>query len=273
MKKIISLLLAFAMSFVFCFPAAATVVNEEAQLMEREFSLVGKDLPNGDAVFYLKNGNQIISSSYVSRERGTAVYRNYQTNIVEETQTNNSRLASSPNLAKASYTYRGAITYEYYGPNFEEPQGQRVLDCSYSFEIDDYDQYNLNGKYQDAAQVVGVICSFFALPAGIASVFVQHICSYLGFGLGVLGPIIIPDMMGDCTSTTVTWELQDQNISSLLGYLEGTRYDFEYDGEECTEYEGHYYPVTSFAERDYDFAYDAYTCVYGQGRCSVIEWD
>ena len=89
----------------------------------------------------------------------------------------------------------------------------------------------------------------------------------------MLGPIIIPDMMVDCTSTTVTWELQDQNISSLLGYLEGTRYDFEYDGEECTKYEGHYYPVTSFAERDYDFAYDAYTCVYGQGRCSVIEWD
>ena len=264
MKKLMSLVLAIITCLSLCIPAFATQATDEP-------NLVCEDLPNGDAVFYIKDGNHKISETYVSRSSGCVTYKNFLTG---ETDTINCPPRIHPSIAPmASYTNAGSINYDYFSNQSDEPQGSRTLKCSYSQSIDISDEYDLNGKYQDLAAAAGILCGYLALPAAVAGEAVAAIASYLGLGTAIGSPIIFPSIEVKCVSTEVTWKLQDKNVSAILEYMSGTRYEFLYDNESCVEYECNYYAPTSFRNKDYDFAYFAYSYVYGPGRCSVTGWN
>lgn len=267
MKKVISVLLTLILVLSITCPALAI----QTQLTE-ELGFICEDLPNGDAVFYYEMGTRKLYEAYVSRATNEVICTDY---VAGKTSSINFVSSCSPALIQntsRSYTYAGSILFDYFSDQSDIPQGSRTLRCSYNQDTDIHDSYNINGTYQNAAALAGVICSFFSLPSAVAGALVAKIAAYLGLSLGVGGPLLIPDLDVDCVSITVTWKLQDQNISSFLEYMSGTRYDFVYDGESHTEYSGFYYPAISFRNRDYEFAYRAYNYVYGPGRCSVTGW-
>ncbi len=270
MKKIVSLILSLAMIL----SISPTALAAHPQLTEEEMGFICEDLPNGDAVFYYELGTRRLYEVYVSRATNEVICTDYTSD--EDASVLSYVLPAEPLLpqnAALSYTYAGSVFYDYYSTQSDEPQGSRTLKYSYNKDTDIHDSYNINGTWQNAAALAGILCGVFALPSAIGGELVAKIASYLGLGIGIGSLLVIPDLIVDCSSITVTWKLQDKNVPAFVEYMAGTQYDFAYDGESHTEYDGFYYPVISFRNRDYDFAYTAYSYVYGPGRCSVTGWN
>lgn len=268
MKKFVSLILSLVVVLSVTTPAFAA----QPQLTTEEVGFICEDLSNGDAVFYYEIGSNRLYETYVSRATNKVIYTDYTSMETSTLNYTPSAMPILPHNASLSYTYAGSVSYDYYSTYSDEPQGSRTLEFSYDQTTDIHDSYNVRGTWQNATTLAGILCGVFALPSAIAGELVAEIASYLGLGLAIGSPLIIPDLYVDCISIAVTWKFQDQNVPAFLEYMTGTRYDFMYDDQAHTEYDGFYYPVISFRNRDYDFAYRAYACVYGPGRCSITDW-
>ena len=268
--KVISLVLVVVMCLTLSVPAFATDVNTNDGM-----DFKSEDLSNGDARFYYEKDGQITVEVYVDRATNTVTRTDYVTGEVTSyvcEPANTQQLNNISNsVNEIRYTHLGRINYNYYSPTSDVPQGTHSLNCDYYRTYDTDAPFNVNGRYQDMITFVGFLASIFSLPAAIAGVVAAEVASYVGVAIGA-GAMLIPPCLVNCERTTVSWNLNDNNVPSLYAIMAGSRYVYSIDGNQHTQYDGDYWPAVSYGNRDYNFAYHIYTLVYGQGRCGVTSW-
>lgn len=213
------------------------------------------DLENGDALFELVQGSTVVATSYLDRDAlvitSTDCYGVEEVSNISESYV---EIGGNNFIPNNPYSINGYITAGtiYYllqggreGVNYEIDS---ELIAEYTEKKSDV-QYDLNGEYRDLATLTAAIAGICAFPAAIAGSVAGKVITALGLGAGFLNAVI-PSYEVDAVRTRVTWRGQ-----GLSATLMGERYDITHDdGTKQIEYDGSFYPVSSFASRNEEFA-------------------
>ena len=266
MKKVLricSFVLAIIMLFILSIPAAAA---QEA--VNHNIELCGEDLENGDAYVYLMKNGIKIKSAYISREDNEITYTNHMTgessveNYEEEIQI-------SQSAASEYYRYEGAIVYNLLGPNPYPPT--RTIGCSYTSNCDT-GRENLNGTYHDILHFASFIATVLGATIATANAIAGQFLSQLGLALDSTD-FLIPDKWVTYVKTYVTWKLQDEAVPAMSRLLEGSKFDYVFEGEHYSDQTATYWDILSFQDHDVEFGFYVYNYLYNSGSSvGIREW-
>ena len=283
-KKLLSLLLALAMCLSLSVPAFALEQSSLEQIYD-EYTFIPfpseegttvflacKDYANGDAEFLHIENDVIVESAYLNRSLSTLEVRSSNPALPQRTQTISLPTVTSASLpAVQSSISVGSITYAYYTQGY--PSTRTV---SLRYESNSYSQsrYNLNGRYQSIVGFTGAIVTVHSCPSAIAG----KIAAWVLFALGITtstASLIIPDYYVRAQEYESIWTT---TCGSATGKLSGSKFIITHEtkNEKQVEYEGNYWTVDAYNNRNSSFATDIYQCtpVYwgGDGIVEVTSW-
>lgn len=275
-KKFLSLLLALAMCLSLSVPAWANtneVLSEKSTdnsiLLSDGSVLIAEDLPNGDARFTIIKNEKIVAESYANRAQGTIT--SLDSRVSSDVHVLNAQSNRSITSIPSGYTYRGKITYNFYG-GMSYVVGTRSLNVYYDHNFYENSRYNVNGVYQGIASLASYITMILSLPATVAASAAAGILSVLGIATGTLS-IVIPDHYVRCYETEITWLAQISDVPDIYNTVTGSMFVFTQEGYESkTYYSGDYWPLSSYSNHDQNFAVKLYWTVLGQDILEIVSW-
>lgn len=285
MRKLCSFLLVLSLLLSLPVTAFATYceIADESNIIELSDGsyLVSEDLPNGDAKFSIISNGDIIAESYLSRS--TASITSADTRLSDETQVQTVMVSvPQPNITKNSstnssglipsgFTMRGTITYNFFGGTYYVV-GTRSLNVYYDYNFYYGSRYNVNGVYQNIAGFASFLAGALTLPAAIAASVAADILASLGIATG-LTALIIPDHYVRCNETEITWLSQIADIPDMYATFTGSQFVITEEGYSSEIYHsGNYWPLSSYANHDSDFAVKLYWEVLGQDILEIVSW-
>ncbi len=285
MRKFLSLILCLSLlSTLLCVPASAKSTTSTdstdtyVQLSDDTY-LIAEDLPDGNAKFSITNSNgDILAESYLNRSNQTIYNTDSRTgNEVISIPVKNDSPASNKGAMSASsdipsgYTYRGKITYNFYG-NTDHIVGTRGLNIYYDYNYYTGSRYNVAGTYQNIASFASLLASILTLPAAIAASSAAVILGRFSIATGAIG-FLIPDHYVRCNETEITWLGQMTDFTDVYATISGSQYVLTEEGYESRTYtSGEFWPLSTYTNRNTNFAVRIYWTVLGQDILEIVSW-
>ena len=260
MKKIISLIIVFAMMFTATTGAFASTGSadnhaldqevkqrgyEKLNISSKEETLIWEDLENGDASFTLMSGEKKISEAYVNRYEQKVIYTDYRSDTPVLTE---QKYSSIQKMVNRSLTAKG-----YTNVNLNST-------------------FDLNGQYRDMAEFAGAVSVLLGISAQIGVLVAKKTLALLG--IAGTGSFFIPKHEVEAKETKVTWKVTPQN-GTTSKYFSGSKYVFDHNGKGTqTEYEGDYYTAQSYSNHDSRLAYRGLHLLYSGGydNAEIVSW-
>lgn len=239
--------------------------------------LRGEDYSNGDACFYMIKNGEILSSSYVDRDKMINIHTDYIKNVVTEESYANVQVMTTSNaesalpLATTSYVSAGKVGYLLYrvtqGETFK--YGPSYLKIQYSKDSFNT-RYDIKGKYKDQTALAARLASLFLLTSNIAIPLTLEILDQLGVLESAIN-FIIGTKYVKATQTVMTWRAEGGTSSQKI---EGSKYVFTMDGSSIhTDYEGDYYASNSIANKNKTLAIKLAKKYFpGYSKYEVYSW-
>lgn len=281
-KRVLSLLLALAMCLSLSVPAWAVIPPEDAIHVADEYvesvihigntSMIARDYNNGDVEFLHRENGTVLYSTYVDREN--SVLRSYKYTYGKAVLTKTTSF-SPPTIAPSgivtNYGHIGTIGYQYYVQGYVAGTNNVALSCSSTVYTEQ--RMPLNGSHDDWTDLAGGIASALGLPGYITNKVVQWVVGLLGLVLSAKPLVITNTIPLRCTETALHWET---SCGTAEGFLYGSRFDCIYNGSNMTETEDTYWPVSSFSNRNIQFARAVQNCTpayWGtDGIVNIVSW-
>ena len=287
MKKIISLIIVFAMMFTATTGAFASTGSadnhaldqevkqrgyEKLNISSKEETLIWEDLENGDARFTLMSGEKKISEAYVNRYEQKVIYTDYRSDTPVLTEQKYSSIQKMVNrsLTAKGYTNVGTIKFNLYSQGYI--MSSPNINFAYSTNVNLNSTFDLNGQYRDMAEFAGAVSVLLAISAQIGVLVAKKTLALLG--IAGTGSFFIPKHEVEAKETKVTWKVTPQN-GTTSKYFSGSKYVFDHNGKGTqTEYEGDYYTAQSYSNHDSRLAYRGLHLLYSGGydNAEIVSW-
>lgn len=228
----------------------------------------GYDADNGDSIFEQYVDGKLVRK-YISCKRQEKI------DIIdineEETETIHFSLDEGidKSMARASSSRRlGKIRYKYVSG----------VDAGICGAYVDYvkntglKQYDINGKYKDAASLAATLATIFGLPASCAVSLAGTVLSAFGIA-STVATIVIPSCYLQSSYEEITYKLTDINNSSHQNSFFGTKYTIVESGKHINEIytDGTYYPTSSWGATD--FGSTVYNYLFNYSAWSIYAWN
>lgn len=227
-----------------------------------------KQLPNGNACYYLLKDGQVFATSIVDKANQTITTTD-NTNSEVETISYTPVVTANAYSSRASFITVGSIDYTYSGGGSTIRSG----DISYRLNISP-SHYDLNGNYKNAATIITLLISVLTLPEAAATSVVYTMLARLGIAISATS-IFIPSYIVDCETYEMTWRAMFTNPRGPYGEVTGYKYIITQPGESGTYYKGDYNPPSAFRDKDktlakslYENAFWSYDETYG----TPVKW-
>ena len=285
MRRLLSLILCLSiLSTLLCVPASANSAtttdstNAYVQLSDNTY-LIAEDLPNGNAKFSISDSNgDILAESYLNRSNQTIYNTDSRTGneVISIPATNQPLTSTNEAMSTSSdipsgFTYRGKITYNFYG-NTDHIVGTRDLNIYYDYNYYTSSRYNVAGTYQNIASFASLLASLLALPAAIAASSAAIILARFSIATGAIS-FFIPDHYVRCNETQITWLGQMTDFTDVYATITGSQFVLTEEGYESQTFtSGDFWPLSSYADRNTNFAVKIYWTVLGQDILEIVSW-
>ncbi len=294
-KRILVMMLAFVMVFMFCSTGLATSnkvesmssvyydlsdirivkLSEAAVIMQDPQNtrtyVKAIDMPNGDMIVTQYVNHEMTSEYIVKHNSHLMLVKHYDNNIVSSHYSVDSRqLTSNPNvIARAvSHTYLGKVWYNYIESNNRYKSGGVSVTLQKRAWGGEYD---INGTFRDAASLVATVASLCALPARIATTVAGRIISYFGAGVGFLN-LFIPEYLVDAYCEKNTMKLVNALNPVHSNSIVGTKYTITQEGsyQGNIYYSGSYYAPSNWGQ--YNFGSAIYHKMFDSTYWNIDRW-
>lgn len=273
MKKIVSLFCAIVMALGAAIPCAAaqelSIVDTCVVQLSDGVYLEAEDYSNGDASISLVQDGNTIYNTYVDRASGEVISRDCVSNTVTTEFVAVARSQMSQ-FALNRFSTQGYATYDWYIGDNPSPRGTRRIRFESMKKNDVIEHYDIYGSYQNIAAFAGFIISAFSLGSEYAiRVMAPKLLAWLGVA-DSLAQFVIGHKYVTLHKTEMSWRFSDDAVPDYNQTLVGYRYSYSLDNHSQTDYEGYWWPENSYSSHNTNFAYRAYTTLWGPDTQAVL---
>jgi hypothetical protein len=276
-KKIISILMAFILTFSMCVtPFAAEKTFDVVMINDTtcEITLddgsvmIARDLPNGDAEFIIKKAGRVTASSYAHRARSTIENTTFDKSNVPQITFEEVKAPKTSIISSKGYTNAGKIYYQYM-------IGANLINCNasaaYERTISSQENYDAYGTYNNLAQLAGFIALVYACPAIIAGKVAQWLLFALNIGVYV--NFFIPkNTKVSAVKTHNKWKVTNGGDTSHYNTFEGDKFEFTFNESKKVDTVLDFYPVTAISKKDKAFGIIVFSSLWYSSAFHVQSW-